>query len=172
MWSSALLMILLFICVMTDIRKRKIYNAVLFPFLLVGITIHTVTAGLLGLSSSLLGGLVGLGILLIPYLLGGMGAGDVKLLAVIGALKGMTFVFMAAINMALAGGAIALLILLFRKGMKKSLFQFITYIHGIRHGVKIPLMFDREGLKTTYPYGIAIALGAIFQLLHPGGFQI
>lgn len=172
MWSNVLLIILLIICIITDIRERKIYNAVLIPFLLAGLILHTVTLGFSGLENTLIGCLVGLGILLIPYLLGGMGAGDVKLLAVIGALKGITFVLMAALDMALAGGIMALLILIFRKDMKKSLFQFITFIHGFRHGIKVPLMLDKEALKKTYPYGIAIAAGTIYQLFQSGGIPI
>jgi prepilin peptidase CpaA len=172
MWSNLLLIILLFICVITDIRKRKIYNSVLFPFLIAGLFIHTVTAGLTGLSGALLGLTVGFGILLIPYFLGGMGAGDVKLLAVIGALKGMSFVLFAALNMALAGGIMALLIIIFQKGTKKRVFHVLSFLHGLRHGTRLPLMADNGALKTTYPYGIAIAAGAIYQMFRSGGFPI
>ncbi|HJV31580.1 MAG TPA: A24 family peptidase [Bacillales bacterium] len=172
MWSNVLLIILLIICVFTDLQKRKIYNSVLFPFLLTSFVLHTVMDGLSGLSGALIGTAVGFGILLIPYLLGGMGAGDVKLLAVIGALKGMTFVLWAALNMALAGGIMALLIILFQKGMKKRLFHALTFLHGLRHGIRLPLMAENGALKTTYPYGIAIAAGAIYQIARSGGFSI
>lgn len=172
MWTNVLLILLLFICVITDIRKRKIYNVVLFPFLLVSLVIHVTTTGLTGLAAALLGTAVGFGILLIPYLLGGMGAGDVKLLAVIGALKGMSFVLLAALNMALAGGIMALFIILFRKGLKKRLFHVASFIHGMRHGIMLPILADRESLKTTYPYGIAIAAGALFQVFRTGGFLL
>ena len=81
MWSNLLLIILLGLCVFTDLRDRKIYNAVLMPFLCTAFILNTVISGLPGLEQSILGAALGLGILLIPYLLGGMGAGDVKLLS-------------------------------------------------------------------------------------------
>jgi prepilin peptidase CpaA len=170
MWSNLLLTILLGLCVITDLRNRKIYNAVLMPFLCTALILNTVISGLSGLEQSMLGAAVGLGILLIPYLLGGMGAGDVKLLAVIGAIKGMAFVIMAAFYMALAGAIMALLIILINKSIKKRLYQLVYFFHGLFNGIHFPLFFDKDALKTTYPYGIAIAAGAIWQVLRSGGF--
>jgi prepilin peptidase CpaA len=168
--SSVLLVLLLGICVVTDIGKRKIYNAVLLPFLCAGLIVNTITFGLQGLEDSLLGMLSGFGILIIPFLIGGMGAGDVKLLAVIGAIKGLAFVLMSALYMALAGGIMALLILLFSKGTKTWFYQIVYFFHGISHGMRVPITSDKGAMKKTYPYGIAIAAGAIFQVLWPGGF--
>ena len=71
--------------------------------------------GFEGLKLSFLGFLAGLGILIIPYLFGGMGAGDVKLLAFVGAAKGVTFVVNSAIYMAFVGGVISLVILILNK---------------------------------------------------------
>lgn len=158
-------MILLIICVITDLKERKIYNKVLFPFLFIAWIFHSITAGWSGLTGALLGTAVGLGILLIPYLLGGMGAGDVKLLAVIGGLKGISFVLMASIYMALAGGFMAILFILYRKGFLKRL---LYLMHGLRHGMRLSLLEENESVKTTLPYGVAIAAGAIFQVYFPG----
>lgn len=171
MWSNVLLISLLCICVATDIWKRKIYNAVLLPILCAAIVLQIETSGLPGLEKSLIGMAGGLGILLIPFLFGGMGAGDVKFLAVIGAIKGMTFVFMSALYMALAGGIMALLVILFHKGMKKRLQQLVYFIHGLLNGIRLPIFHDEEALKTTFPYGIAIAAGAFYQVLQAGGLQ-
>jgi prepilin peptidase CpaA len=169
MWSNLLLILLLGICVVTDLRERKIYNAVLLPFLILGFIINTIVSGLTGMGQSFLGLVVGLGILLIPFLLGGMGAGDVKLLAVIGALKGMSFVIMAAFYMALAGGIIALIVIVFHKSLKTRLYQIICFFHGLRNGIRFPILPEKETLEKTYPYGIAIAAGAIWQFFRSGG---
>ncbi|UTW70504.1 prepilin peptidase [Anaerobacillus sp. HL2] len=64
--------------------------------------------------------------LIYPFLFRGMGAGDVKLLAVIGALKGTSFVFTTAIYMAIVGAIIALLIMLFHKDQAKK--DFLLYL--------------------------------------------
>lgn len=165
MWTNWLLIILLVICVITDLKERKIYNAVLFPFLMTAWIFHAITGGWHSLIEALLGTAVGLGILLIPYLLGGMGAGDVKLLAVIGGLKGMSFVLMASIYMALAGGIMAILFLFYRKGFLK---RVIYLFHGLLHGIRLPLLDDSDSMTSTLPYGVAIAAGAIYQAYFPG----
>lgn len=168
MWANVILLILLLICVVTDLRERKIYNNIIFPTLIISIMFHLILGGLSGLGFSLLGFIVGLGVLLIPYLMGGMGAGDVKLLAVIGALKGTAFVLNTALYMALIGGILALGIILFRKGMLKRLKSIIYTICGFRYGLKIPLTIGKDALTTTYPYGVAIAGGAILCLTIQG----
>jgi prepilin peptidase CpaA len=124
--------------------------------------------GFSGIGFSLLGLIVGFSILLIPYFLGGMGAGDVKLLGLIGAVKGMHFVIITSIYMALIGGLIGVLVLLFRKGAFQRMKSIIYTISCFRSGVRLPLAFDKEGLKTTYPYGVAIAGGAVFSLFYKG----
>jgi prepilin peptidase CpaA len=161
MWTNMLLVILLIICVITDLKERKIYNKVLFPVFLLAVFYHLLTGGISGFTASLLGALVGLAILLIPYLMGGMGAGDVKLLAVIGAIKGIGFVLMTSLYMALVGGIIGLLILLFRKGFVYRFKQIFYFFVLKRQGVNISIGLDKEAMTTTYPYGVAIALGSI-----------
>lgn len=172
MWTNYLLFLLLIICVFTDIKERKIYNSILYPFLCAAWILHVVTGGSAGLKETLLGTAVGLSILLIPYLLGGMGAGDVKLLAVIGAIKGMNFVLLASVYMAFAGGGMAILILFFRKGVRARMMQIIYGLHGLRNGVNMPISSDKEGLKASYPYGIAIAAGAVFQVIKLKGIAL
>jgi prepilin peptidase CpaA len=171
MWSNLLLIVLLSICVLTDLRSRKIYNAVLLPFLCLGYVFNMVNSGLNGLEQSFLGTIVGFSILLIPFFLGGMGAGDVKLLAVIGSIKGLMFVVMAAFYMALAGGILALFVLFLNDGVKKRIYMIICFLHGLRNGIHIPILPDTNSLKKTYPYGVAIAAGAIWQVFRSGGFS-
>ena len=109
---NSLLILVLLICLITDLKSRKIYNKVIFPALLLSFCLHAFTPIGSGILFSLMGFAVGFGLLFIPYLMGGMGAGDVKLLALIGAIKGTTFVVITGIYMALLGGLIALFILL------------------------------------------------------------
>ena len=169
MWNDYLLIALLVICVITDLRERKIYNKVLLPFLIIALIVQVVSGGLIGLGHSLAGTAVGFSILLIPYLLGGMGAGDVKLLAVIGALKGTVFVLTAAVYMALAGGILALFVLFFRKGAFDRIRQIAMFFGGLRSGMKLPMALDKEALNATYPYGVAIAIGAVAAVVFQSG---
>lgn len=158
MWTQIILLIVLSICVITDLRSRKIYNLVIFPTLILAILIHVLTGGWQGLGFSLAGFALGLVILLIPYLLGGMGAGDVKLLALVGALQGAEFVFMAAVYMALIGSIMALAIVLFKNGIRERL-RFAGYVLFC---MRFRMRPNLQGYWTAgaYPYGVAIAGGA------------
>jgi prepilin peptidase CpaA len=169
MWSNILLISLLIICVVTDLRERKIYNKVLFPFVVVSLTSHLIFDGWSGLAFASIGMLVGFVILLIPYLLNGMGAGDVKLLAVVGAIKGINFVLITSVYMAIIGGVIGIFILLFRKGFGKQIKQIYNFLILLIQGIKTPFLFDKEALSITYPYGVAIALGALGALFEANG---
>lgn len=168
MWPNVVLVVVLIICVVTDINERKIYNKVVFPALLMAWIGHGVTGGWYGLKMSIAGFLVGLGILLIPFVMGGMGAGDVKLLALVGALKGTVFVLTAALYMALIGAGIALVILLCRKSAFQAAYSVCFYLYGLQVGLKVPVYVSRDSLSATYPYGIAIAGGGIAGLFGMG----
>ena len=159
--QDMVLVFILLVCLITDLRKRKIYNRVVLPALLFGILYNLAIGGWPGFLQSLLGLLAGLGILIIPFALGGMGAGDVKLLAVIGAVKGPLFIFYAAVGMGLAGGVIGLAILIYQRSFLNTL---TTFLHGLwvmllTNFKVIKFNFDHE--RIMFPYGLAIAAGAI-----------
>jgi prepilin peptidase CpaA len=161
---DSLLIVILAICVVTDLKSRKIYNAVTMPGTILGLILQIVFHGSLGLGDAALGFAIGFGILLIPYLLGGMGAGDVKLLALVGAFKGMTFVILTSVYMALIGGAIALVLLLLRKGAFERVKRVVFSVVLLRYGVKMSPDMSNDALTAAYPYGVAIAGGAVLSL--------
>ena len=168
MWINLVLMGVIILCVITDLRSRRIYNKVIFPGLCIAFASHLFLGGWGRLQYSVMGFFVGLFILLLPYLFGGMGAGDVKLLALIGALKGTTFVLHTAIYMAIAGALLALLVLLVQ-GKLFSLLQSLSYAFlNWRHGIKASGFLKKGALSATYPYGLAIALGAVISLVLEG----
>lgn len=94
------------IATFTDLRARRIPNWLVLPFMLLGIFVSTWMHGWHGLSQS--GGGIGLGLLAFGplFLMGGMGAGDVKLCAAVGAWIGPWQMVMALVLTALAGGVI------------------------------------------------------------------
>ena len=85
----------------TDIWKFKVYNALTLPLLGSGLLYHAFRAEL---ADSLLGVLFGFASLIVLYIIGGMGAGDVKLMAAVGAWLGMPLTFYVFIASSLAAG--------------------------------------------------------------------
>jgi prepilin peptidase CpaA len=72
----------------TDLRTRRIPNVLTFGAALAGLLYQFVSGGIDGLGHAALGWLVGAVIFILPFALGGLGGGDVKLLAALGAWLG------------------------------------------------------------------------------------
>ncbi|MCL6570227.1 MAG: A24 family peptidase [Bacillus sp. (in: Bacteria)] len=155
-----ILIIVLFICVVTDIKSRKIYNFVTIPAIIIGFTYYISINGYEGFLYSGKGFLVGFSLLLIPFMMGGIGAGDVKLLAAVGALKGTQFVFYNFFYAAVIGGVIALVIML-RRGELKSFFMRLFYSLLFIKANEGSLNLDKTDLAPTIPYGVPIAIGVL-----------
>jgi prepilin peptidase CpaA len=172
MLLNILLILVLVICFITDLRVQKIYNKVVFPCLAVAVTSHTLFYGYNGLKLSLLGFLTGLGILFVPYFLGGIGAGDVKLLALIGSIKGSIFVMNTAIYMALIGGAIAIIIIMLQKETISFIKALFLWAASFFLGTRYKPEFSTTVLLKKYPYGIAITAGAAICLIFKGAWII
>ena len=96
------------IAAITDIWKFKVYNLLTFPLLVGGVVYHAIYADL---GSSLLGVLFGFGSLIALHIVGGMGAGDVKLMAALGAWLGMPLTFYVFIGSSLAAGVYAVVLM-------------------------------------------------------------
>lgn len=92
----------------TDLRSRRIPNWLVLPFLLAGLVVAFCSRGLHGLEQSFEG--LALGGILFGLLcwMGGMGMGDVKLCAAIGAWIGPSQMLIALVLTGMAGGVIAL----------------------------------------------------------------
>jgi len=146
-----------------DIRTQKIPNWLTLPFILIGLGLNCYLAGNNGLISSALGLLTGFLLLYFVYLLGGMGAGDVKLLCAVGALLGPRMVFYTFIWMSLAGGALALLIILYKRAFSQTFrnikILLLGWVLGTAHSEANITIKNRSLIKL--PYAVAIALGTL-----------
>ena len=96
------------VATLTDLRSRRIPNWLVLPFLVTGIAVSAWLNGWHGVAQSLAG--IGLGILVFGtlHLMGGMGMGDVKLCAAVGAWIGPSQLMLALVVTGLAGGVMAL----------------------------------------------------------------
>jgi prepilin peptidase CpaA len=89
------------VAAVTDIWKFRVYNALTLPLLAGGLIYHGFRYEI---SDSLLGVLFGFAALVPLYIVGGMGGGDVKLMAAVGAWLGMPLTFYVFIASSLAAG--------------------------------------------------------------------
>lgn len=162
MFLDVCLTIFILTAVFTDLKSRRIPNLLIGGGLAIAFSYHFYSRGLPGLIFGLKGFAVGMALLLLPFVLGGIGAGDVKLLGLIGAFKGGMFAFSTFIWMALWGGVIAV-ILLMAKG------QLIATARRLANGMLVAgvgmgtlgSMTSKEEFFIYYPYAAAIALGAL-----------
>jgi prepilin peptidase CpaA len=90
-----------------DLRRRAIANWINVAGLAAGLAYHAASRGLAGLGWSAAGAAVGFAVFLVFYVLGGMGAGDLKLAAAFGALLGPSGVLLAALLAAPIGALLA-----------------------------------------------------------------
>ena len=93
--------------VVEDLARRRISNWTSGGALAGGLIVNFAHQGWTGALHSLLGAMIGFAVFLIFYLLGGMGGGDVKLMAGFGALLGDSQILPAAMLAAIAGGLMA-----------------------------------------------------------------
>ena len=162
-----ILVIIIGVSLYTDLVERKIYNKVTLPAIAAGVVLNSAVNGTSGLKLSLCGLVVGMAVFFLPYLTGGIAAGDVKLMAAVGALKGPTFVFYSALAAGLAGGVMALMFVLYRGKLLNTLRGIVNNIvvaglGGLPHKTTID---DGGDWVEGIPYGAAIFLGVIFTLM-------
>lgn len=135
----------------TDLRSRTIPNWLSASALLIGLAAHSYLDGWSGAADASLGVLIGFAVFLIFYLLGGMGGGDVKLMAAFGAILGREQILTAAIMTAFAGGLMALAYLAFKKLRR-----------AMRQERRAEDELDR---KDSMPYAPAILMGVLLSFL-------
>ena len=93
--------------VIDDLRRRRISNRITIAGLAAGLILGVIHAGWRGLGIAFAGAALGFGLFLLFYCLGGMGAGDLKLMAAFGALLGPAGILLAAVLGAAAGALLA-----------------------------------------------------------------
>jgi prepilin peptidase CpaA len=164
-WPIWLVSAVLVFAAVIDGWKLKVPNWITFPLIISGWVYSTAAFGWAGLAWSLFGTAIGLGLLLPAYAIGGMGAGDVKLLAGVGAWIWATNTLYAFCVSALVGGVIAVAMVLWRRDWHHHIYQFWTIVGEIMH-VRDPnalsaIAAERKSAMLLLPYGIPIAIGTI-----------
>jgi prepilin peptidase CpaA len=145
-----------------DVRTRRIPNYLTFGGALAGLGFQWGYYGWAGLASGLLGLGLGFFLLILPYLKGGMGAGDVKALAALGAWLGPRLTLQLFIYMGLSGGLLILAVLWWRGLLWLKVRQVWVFLANWvlcrPHGAG-PAPGQPSPPTEAFPYGIALALG-------------
>ncbi len=150
----------------TDLALRRIPNVLVLSGLLIAMLLHlrTGTAGT-WLETGIAGLATGFFIFLPLYVLRGMAAGDVKLMAMTGAFVGPGMALHIALLTCLIGGVLALLMLalngrwrILLRNLKTIQAPLLARCMGIPTE---PISISREASAGGIPYGVAIALGTL-----------
>ena len=156
----SLLMIILVIASIKDLFSFRIPNWLTYPAIAVGFSYSSFTKGYEGFLFSLTGALIGFVLLLLPYMIGGTGAGDVKLMGAVGSFLGVHGIFVVFILSCILGGVYALF-LVASKGLLRSTFKRYGKILWCfiitQKFIYIPPTIKEKALKIRF--GLAIALG-------------
>lgn len=170
-----MLLILLIGAVKSDLSKRKIPNRLTMSFVLIGLGFHGILDFPKGIFFSGLGIVAGFLVFLIPYMMKAMGAGDVKLMAALGALTGLRTIIFIALFTTVAGGIIILVARATSGGMKRTLkrtrdlflfyfFSFLAIMTNVptMEARKDKYRIDISDKKNDYiPYALAISSGVV-----------
>ena len=148
---------------MTDLRSRRIPNVLTFGASFAAIVFFGLSNGWAGALWSVEGWLIGCLLFLPWFLLGGMGAGDVKLLAAFGAWVGPSSAVWLALYAGLAGGVFAIVISIGRgylREMFRNLWALLMFwrVMGVQPHPELTL---RTGKGPRLPYAFPITVGAV-----------
>lgn len=150
----------------TDLRHRRIPNALTFGAAAVALGFHAATGGLSGAGISVAGWAAGVALFFPLFALGGMGAGDVKLLAALGAWLGPYQALWIALYGSIAGGILAVVVALAQGYLRSAVTNlgallFYWRVAGIRPHPE--LVLDRAG-SPRMAFAVPITAGVVLAI--------
>lgn len=164
--SVGVLLLVLAWAIREDAIRNVIPNKLNLAAILVALGASYLDGGVHGFGASVAGALVGGAVLAPFYLLGGMGAGDVKLMAASGAFLGPSNALLAAALGIVFGGVVATAIVLWRLSQPRPVFGALC----VDRAQAVPDIGSKfsAARKQRFPYAIAIAAGVITTLAMQG----
>jgi prepilin peptidase CpaA len=162
--TSVLALLLLGLCAYWDLRYRKIPNWATLPGIVLGLGMSISFGGWGGMKASGLGFLIGFVALLVLFVLGWMGGGDVKLMAAVGALKGYPFVVSALFYSLIVGVVIGVAMLIWNRKTQRT-FKNLFFVVASRFSPLIPKQNINPEETQKLPFGLAIVLGTVWAMI-------
>lgn len=162
------LLIVLVISAVTDLYQRRIPNLVTYPTICIALLTYCLIGGLDGFLFSLRGLGLGFIVFLVPYLMGGMGAGDVKLMCAVGAVLGPRHTVESLLFIAISGGVIALGLIVYRRTFKQTLSRIFSSLLLLNAQKDASLLkIDKDALsRDGIPFGVAITSGVFLFFIY------
>lgn len=162
----ALLIVLLLPAMLIDIRQHRIPNWLTLSAWVIGIGMHVMLEGWDGFVAGGTGWLLMFGLMFPFFMLGWMGAGDVKLMAGVGAIVGWGMVLQVAAGIVLTGMLMSLFVLA-RNHLLGSAITRLRAMFGLSMAVRSPVYMESSQAEAglVLPYAVPIALGTLFSLL-------
>ena len=171
-WPIKLVSAILILAAWIDGKELKVPNWITFPMVLSGLVYSTCVGGFDGFIAGILGMCCGLLCLLPLYSVGGMGAGDVKLMAGIGAWCGWQVTFYAFCVSTVVGAIMAVIMVAWTGAWKKHYDNFLMILSEwsvIRDPYKLSeIAAERKPKMFLLPYGIPICIGTIGYFMYTG----
>lgn len=151
-------------CSVFDLRERKIPNRITASAIAGGLVLHTAIGSWRGLADSALAGAIAGVIFLIFYLAGGMGAGDVKLMAAVGCIESLGQLSTVLISTAVAGGVFAMAVSAYHRRTRQMLSnvgELLTH-HRSRGLQPHPALNLSNGQALRLPFALPVAAGCLY----------
>jgi prepilin peptidase CpaA len=147
-----------------DLRHRRIPNWLTYSGIVLGMGLRSYFYGWRGLGSSLTGLAVTGGVFFVLYMLHAMGAGDIKLLAAVGAFAGPKDGLVVLMATAIAGAMMGVIYALYRGRLATTLKNVGSLTsHHVRSGLQEhPELNLGKDIGLRMPYGLAIATGTLY----------
>jgi len=163
------LLVMLLAAALFDVMYRRIPNWLTVSGVVLGLVMNAIIgAPRGGIVFALSGFLVGFAVYAVLYALRAMGAGDVKLMAAIGALVGWKSWFGIFLLTAIIGGAMALILVISRGRLKKTVFNVGFILSEMKSGrpayLKNEELDVRNKKSLGLPHGAVIAVSSVFYL--------
>jgi prepilin peptidase CpaA len=152
----------------TDTLSSKIPNTLNAGLTIFGLAMFFCQFGWLGYLVGFTGLVIGFCLLLLPWLMGGMGAGDVKALGAIGALLGPEPVFQVFLYTGLYGGLLAILHYLFARNIKDKTSEWLDSFKATVLTKDPAMIIPTTTEPLRFPYAAAIAFGYYTYLIYGG----
>ncbi len=170
-WPYWAVSVFVIVAAYIDGKQLRVPNKITYPMIFAGWIYSMISYGVagdgwyMGLLWSLAGTAVGLATLLPAYSIGGMGAGDVKMMAAVGAWVYCLTTFYAFCISAIVGAILAVFMIIFSGEAKKhwnQMFYILNEIMTVRNPETLSsIAAERKSSMRLLPYGIPLAIGTV-----------